>query len=101
MGRPAQACDDKGELVWSVEFDIYGKIRECRLTISRFILFRQLGQYEDVETELNYDQFRYYNSETGLYISQDLIGLVGITQIFINWIEKVWKLYIIMEKRLY
>ena len=38
LGRPAQAYDDKGELVWQVEFDIYGRIRKIYLTISR--LFR-------------------------------------------------------------
>lgn len=40
--------------------------------------FRQLGQYEDKELDgLYYNRFRYYNSETGLYISQDPIGLAG------------------------
>ena len=28
LGRPAQVYDDKGELVWQVKFDIYGRIRE-------------------------------------------------------------------------
>jgi uncharacterized protein RhaS with RHS repeats len=30
-----------------------------------------------VETELYYNRFRYYHPETGLYISQDPIGLAG------------------------
>jgi RHS repeat-associated protein len=42
-----------------------------------FIPFRQLGQYEDVETGLYYNRFRYYNPETGLYLSQDPIRLAG------------------------
>ncbi|GIM57749.1 hypothetical protein CAPN006_21410 [Capnocytophaga canimorsus] len=42
-----------------------------------FIPFRQLGQYEDVETGLYYNRFRYYSPETGLYISKDPIGLLG------------------------
>jgi RHS repeat-associated protein len=41
------------------------------------IPFRQLGQYEDVETGLYYNRFRYYSPETGTYISQDPIGLAG------------------------
>jgi RHS repeat-associated protein len=41
------------------------------------IPFRQLGQYEDVETGLYYNRFRYYSPETGLYLSQDPIGLLG------------------------
>ncbi|MWP50488.1 RHS repeat-associated core domain-containing protein, partial [Gilliamella sp. Lep-s21] len=32
---------------------------------------------EDVETGLYYNRFRYYNPETGLYISQDPIKLAG------------------------
>ena len=35
----------------------------------------ELGQYEDVETGLYYNRFRYYNPESGLYISQDPIRL--------------------------
>ena len=42
-----------------------------------FIPFRQLGQYEDVETGLYYNRFRYYNPDSGGYISQDPIGLAG------------------------
>ena len=51
MGRPAQAYDDKGELVWQVEFDIYGRILENLFNNKQFIPFRQLGQYEDKELE--------------------------------------------------
>ena len=76
MGRPAQVYDDKGELVWQVEFDIYGRIREDLFNNKQFIPFRQLGQYEDKELDgLYYNRFRYYNSETGMYISKDPIGL--------------------------
>ncbi|MCX8582692.1 RHS repeat-associated core domain-containing protein [Gilliamella sp. B3023] len=36
-----------------------------------------LGQYEDVETGLYYNRFRYYDSNTGTYISEDPIKLEG------------------------
>ncbi|WP_158978782.1 RHS repeat-associated core domain-containing protein [Cellulophaga sp. L1A9] len=39
--------------------------------------FRYQGQYEDVETGLYYNRFRYYSPESGTYISQDPIGLEG------------------------
>jgi len=39
--------------------------------------FRYQGQYEDIETGLYYNRFRYYSSETGSYLSQDPIGLAG------------------------
>ena len=78
LGRPAQAYDDKGELVWQVEIDIYGRIREDTFNNQPFITFRQLGQYEDKELDgLYYNRFLYYNSETGQYISKDPIGLQG------------------------
>ncbi|WP_158978790.1 RHS repeat domain-containing protein [Cellulophaga sp. L1A9] len=37
--------------------------------------FRYQGQYEDVETGLFYNRFRYYNAEEGVFISQDPIRL--------------------------
>ena len=39
--------------------------------------FRYQGQYEDSETELYYNRFRYYSPDEGMYISQDPIGLAG------------------------
>ena len=61
-----------------MEFDIYGRIREDTFNNKPFIPFRQLGQYEDKELDgLYYNRFRYYNPETGSYISKDPIGLPG------------------------
>jgi RHS repeat-associated protein len=39
--------------------------------------FRYQGMYEDAETGLYYNRFRYYDCDTGSYISQDPIGLNG------------------------
>jgi RHS repeat-associated protein len=39
--------------------------------------FRWPGQYEDAETGLYYNRFRYYDSESGQYASQDPIRLEG------------------------
>lgn len=36
-----------------------------------------MGQYEDRETGLYYNRFRYYDPNTGNYLNQDPIGLVG------------------------
>jgi RHS repeat-associated protein len=51
-----------------------------------FVPFRQLGQYEDVETGLYYNRFRYYNSDSGTYISQDPIGLDGENPNFYGYV---------------
>jgi RHS repeat-associated protein len=87
LDRPAQAYDDKGELVWQVDFDIYGRIREDTLNNKPFIPFRQPGQYEDVETGLYYNRFRYYDSNTGTYISQDPIRLEGNNSNFYAYVH--------------
>ncbi|MBF1618154.1 MAG: RHS repeat-associated core domain-containing protein [Prevotella sp.] len=76
MGTPIQALDSKGEVVWDCILDIYGEV--FRLRGKRdFIPFRFQGQYEDQETGLYYNRFRYYSPHAGNYISQDPIGLTG------------------------
>ncbi|WP_218043918.1 RHS repeat domain-containing protein, partial [Capnocytophaga canimorsus] len=76
IGRPVLAFDENGDSVWSCDYDIYGKLINLQGDKS-FIPFRQLGQYEDVEIGLYYNRFRYYDPNSGLYISQDPIGLAG------------------------
>ena len=76
IGRPVQAYDDNGNVVWQADYDIYGNVRNLHGS-RKFIPFRQLGQYEDEETGLYYNRFRYYDPRIGNYISQDPIGLAG------------------------
>jgi RHS repeat-associated protein len=65
--------------------------------------FRQLGQYEDVETRLYYNRFRYYKPETGLYISQDPIGLAGNNPNFYAYVHdsNVWVDYCIQRRKIF
>ncbi|MFK7101517.1 DNA/RNA non-specific endonuclease [Flavobacterium oreochromis] len=82
IGRPVQAYNEQGEIVWEAKYNIYGKL--TKFTGDRsFIPFRQLGQYEDPELDgLYYNRFRYYDASTGLYLSQDPIGLAGGINIY-------------------
>jgi len=41
------------------------------------------GQYHDPETGLHYNYFRYYNPQTGRYITPDPIGLEGGINLFV------------------
>jgi RHS repeat-associated protein len=70
--------DEQGNLTWEADLDIYGKVRNfagnCSLSECPW---RYQGQYEDSETGLYYNFHRYYDPETGNYISQDPIGLAG------------------------
>ena len=86
IGRPVQAYDDNGNVVWQADYDIYGNLRNlhgCR----QFIPFRQLGQYEDDETHLYYNRFRYYDPRIGNYISQDPIRLGGNNPTLYGYVE--------------
>ena len=74
LGTPLQAYDKQGNKVWEQELDIYGRQRKRP---SAFIPFKYQGQYEDAETGLYYNRFRYYDPNAGSYISQDPIGLKG------------------------
>jgi len=76
IGRPVQAYDGHGTVVWQADYDIYGNLLNLKGD-RKFVPFRQLGQYEDEETGLYYNRFRYYDPNTGGYISQDPIGLAG------------------------
>jgi RHS repeat-associated protein len=81
LGTPCQAFDEEGNIVWSCELDIYGKVRKLAGDKS-FIPFRYQGQYEDEETGLFYNRYRYYSPEEGLYISQDPIAPFGGIQLY-------------------
>ena len=91
IGRPVQAYDDNGNIVWQADYDIYGNLRN-RKGIRDFIPFRQLGQYEDEETGLYYNRFRYYDPRIGNYISQDPIRLAGGNPTLYGYVEDCNKL---------
>jgi RHS repeat-associated protein len=80
MGTPIAMFDGSGRRVWSVELDVYGSPRRVEVAegFDRWSCpFRWQGQYEDAETELHYNRFRYYDPLAGHYLSQDPIGLLG------------------------
>ncbi|MWW26846.1 DUF6531 domain-containing protein [Algibacter lectus] len=77
LGTPVEMYNSEGKKIWSVEYDIYGKVRKLAIGSLEDCPFRYQGQYEDVETGLYYNRFRYYSADEGVYISQDPIGLEG------------------------
>ena len=87
LGTPLQAFDNNGNKVWEQELDIFGRKRRKGNNNSSFIPFKYQGQYEDVETGLYYNRFRYYEPNTGTYISQDPIGLLGDNPTLYGYVE--------------
>lgn len=74
LGTPTHGYDSSGSLIWERELDIYGVVRKGN---NDFVPFLYQGQYVDQELGLAYNRFRYYDPESGNYISQDPIGLAG------------------------
>jgi len=76
LGTPRELTNNKGDIVWKVRYKSWGNValKECE-EIENNIRFQ--GQYFDEETGLHYNRHRYYNPDTGQFISQDPIGLLG------------------------
>lgn len=87
LGTPIQMYDEKENKTWDCTLDIYGKVATFEGRSLNDCPFRFQGQYEDEETGLYYNRFRYYISEIGGYLNQDLIGLTGNNLIFYNYVK--------------
>ncbi|HCE42838.1 MAG TPA: hypothetical protein DET40_04770 [Lentisphaeria bacterium] len=69
MGAPQKIISGSGRVVWSAVYGAYGKALISVQEVENN--FRFPGQYYDDETGLHYNFFRYYDTETGRYISVD------------------------------
>ena len=77
LGTPEEMFDEAGELAWRAQLDIYG-VAQIEQGTAADCPFRWQGQYEDVETGLYYNRFRYYDPGRGDYLSQHPIALLGL-----------------------
>ena len=77
LGTPIELYNDTGQKTWQADYDIRGKVRKLGIGSLSDCPFRYQGQYEDAETGLYYNRFRYYDCETGCYIKQDMIGIAS------------------------
>jgi RHS repeat-associated protein len=76
LGTPMQMTDSDGLVVWEAKYDAFGKAAvDAGSTVTNNLRFP--GQYYDSETGLHYNWHRYYNPETGRYLTPDPIGLAG------------------------
>lgn len=77
LGTPIQMYNKKVEKTWDCTLDIYGKVRIFEGSSLSDCPWRFQGQYEDEETGLYYNRFRFYDPNAGSYLSQDPIRLLG------------------------
>ncbi|QRK13385.1 hypothetical protein JQX13_00095 [Archangium violaceum] len=80
LGVPSSLYDEAGQPAWRAALDLFGCPQvEVDGTPCPW---RWPGQYEDPETGLYYNRFRYYDPRTGCYISQDPIRLAGGLELY-------------------
>lgn len=104
-GCPMRILDQNGLIVWAAQHSVWGKVERLHAhQVDNPI--RLQGQYEDQETCLHYNRYRYYNADVGQFISQDPIGLQGGLQLYayapnsLSWIDPLGLLCKYLRKRL-
>lgn len=75
LGTPKALTDASGQVVWKASYSPFGKASIT--TQGPTFNLRFPGQYYDAETGLHYNWRRYYDPNTGRYITSDPIGLAG------------------------
>ena len=75
LGTPKEVSGADGSLIWQGNYDEFGKVSEVKKQTEQNIRFQ--GQYEDAETGLYYNRYRYYDADSGRYINQDPISVLG------------------------
>ncbi|WP_198532208.1 RHS repeat domain-containing protein, partial [Salinivibrio sp. ML290] len=86
-GTPQELCNEQGDIVWRGEQALWGhyhgqsqrhwKRREEAANDSIQCDLRYQGQLEDAESGLYYNVNRYYDADSGQYLSPDPIGFAG------------------------
>lgn len=79
LNAPVAVSDSTGRIVWRAHYAPFGRAHIEDNPDGDHIAFqlnlRLPGQYEDTETGLYYNYYRYYDPETGRYLSSDPLDL--------------------------
>ncbi|WLH44866.1 RHS repeat-associated core domain-containing protein [Pseudomonas beijingensis] len=79
LGTPQELTNPTGQIVWSARCNGYGQVTELQYGDGEPLEqpLRFPGQYFDPESGLHYNRHRYYNPETGRYLTPDPSKLAG------------------------
>ncbi len=77
LGAPVRLTAVGGDVVWEADLAAFGGVRLLVNTVTQPL--RLPGQYADDEfgIGLHYNRFRYFDPQSGRYISRDPIGVAG------------------------
>ncbi len=94
LGTPQELIDCKGKIIWLAHYQTWGKVESIDTAQKEVDCpIRFPGQWFDDESGLHYNRFRYYDPQTGRFISQDPIGLIGGLNSYwyaknpVNWVD--------------
>ena len=103
LGTPQELTNQDGDVIWlsydrawGGSFDTLYKqqfVDNFAISENELQPIKFQGQSLDTETGLHYNRFRYYDSDVGMFISRDPIGLLGGNNVFqyapnpIGWID--------------
>ncbi|EME60116.1 RHS repeat-associated core domain-containing protein [Amycolatopsis decaplanina] len=73
VGSPSELLDESGNVAWHLHTSLWGKVLSP--PGQAYTPLRFPGQYHDPETGLHYNFKRYYDPDTGRYLSHDPLGL--------------------------
>ena len=74
VGRIQELLTEDGTIVWRGKQQLWGREESINKENAPSCRLRFPEQYEDEESGLYYNRFRYYDCETGQYLCADLIG---------------------------
>ncbi|RQZ33510.1 sugar-binding protein [Burkholderia sp. Bp9090] len=99
IGTPQLLTDDDGDVVWEASYKAWGEAREVVARVSKAAgivarnSLRFQGQQVDEETGLHFNRNRYYDPQSGRFVSKDPIGLQGGINVFqyapnpVQWVD--------------
>ena len=93
IGIPREMTDKDGRLLWFGDYDGWGRLDSETNITGAHQPFRLQNQYCDAETGLHYNLFRYYDPNSGRFVTQDPIKYLGSANFYTyafnitNWID--------------
>jgi RHS repeat-associated protein len=93
VGRIQELLTEDGTIVWRGKQQLWGREESRNKEDAPSCRLRFPGQYEDEESGLYYNRFRYYDCGTGQYLCGDPIGLNGGINLYayvknpLTWID--------------
>jgi len=82
MGTPKELFDTEGNCLWQAEHELWGRVEITAKKTDNYqpvvdCNLRFQNQWEDEESGLYYNLNRYYDPDSGQYLSADPVGLEG------------------------